>query len=59
MAITFAAGKDLNDLQRIEEGISQRLKRVRYDSAAGSLRESSGGSGRIRDDRKSKKCLVT
>ncbi|MHA2857421.1 DEAD/DEAH box helicase [Paenibacillus lautus] len=46
MAITFAAGKDLNDLQRIEEGISQRLKRVRYDSAAGSLRESSGGSGR-------------
>ncbi len=46
MAITFAAGKDLNDLQRIEEGISQRLKRVRYDSAAGSLRESSGSSGR-------------
>ena len=27
MAITFAAGKDLNDLQRIEEGISLRLKR--------------------------------
>lgn len=42
MAITFAASKDLNDLQRIEEGISLRLKRVRYDSGAGSLRESSG-----------------
>lgn len=46
MAITFAAGKDLNDLQRIEEGISLRLKRVRYDSSAGGLRESTGGSGR-------------
>ncbi|EFU43584.1 DEAD/DEAH box helicase domain protein [Paenibacillus vortex V453] len=46
MAITFAAGKDLNDLQRIEEGISLRLKRVRYDSGAGSLRESTGDSGR-------------
>lgn len=46
MAITFAAGKDLNDLQRIEEGISLRLKRVRYDSSAGDLRESTGGSGR-------------
>lgn len=46
MAITFAAGKDLNDLQRIEEGISLRLKRVRYDSHAGNLRESSGGFGR-------------
>ena len=45
MAITFA-GKDLNDLQRIEEGISLRLKRVRYDSSAGGLRESTGGSGR-------------
>ena len=46
MAITFATGKDLNDLQRIEEGISLRLKRVRYDSSAGGLRESTGGSGR-------------
>ncbi|MGG3280757.1 DEAD/DEAH box helicase [Paenibacillus solani] len=46
MAVTFAAGKDLNDLQRIEEGISQRLKRVRYDSGAGSLREGSSDSGR-------------
>lgn len=46
MAVTFAAGKDLNDLQRIEEGISQRLKRVRYDSGAGSLREGSSISGR-------------
>jgi len=46
MAVTFAAGKDLNDLQRIEEGISQRLKRVRYDSGAGSLREGSSDYGR-------------
>lgn len=39
VAITFAAPKDGFDLEKIERGISMRLKRMRWDSQAGEARE--------------------
>lgn len=44
MAVTFAAGKDAQDLLRIEEGISLRLKRLHYASREDAIREGTGGS---------------
>lgn len=44
MAVTFAAGKDVQDLLRIEEGISLQLKRLHYESREGEIREGSSGS---------------
>lgn len=42
VAVTFAAPKDRGDLERIEHGISLRLKRVRWDGQSGEMREASG-----------------
>lgn len=42
MAVTFMAAKDRSDLARIEEGISLRLKRVRYDAYEGNIQEDRG-----------------
>lgn len=42
LAVTFAAPKDGFDLEKIERGISMRLKRVRWDGKSGEARETSG-----------------
>ncbi|WP_170308081.1 DEAD/DEAH box helicase [Paenibacillus dakarensis] len=42
VAVTFAAPKDRGDLERIEHGISLRLKRVRWEGSSGEFRESFG-----------------
>lgn len=42
VAVTFVAPKDRGDLERIEHGISMRLKRTRWDGQSGEMRESSG-----------------
>lgn len=41
VAVTFAAPKDRGDLERIEHGISMRLKRTRWDGQSGEMREAS------------------
>lgn len=52
VAVTFASPRDRGELERIEHGISLRLKRTKWDGPAGELRESSGpsnlGEGRSR-----------
>lgn len=44
MAITFASPRDRGELEKIEQGISLRLKRTRWDGASGEMRESTGNS---------------